>query len=776
MKYARLFLLLSFFTIGVACGDKNDKKNENRVTDAGDDSHTISGKNDNEIVSDDNDSVLDDQNKLDDIDDTSLISDEDDQTPIVHECINPEFGLKLKKDTYLCPGTFEFDGSDNENAISVDEDNIFLDCQNASIISKSFKGFAIGINGRKSIIIKNCKAEGFWFGAVIRDSEDVKIQDSDFSRNFSDSAMAWQPFFPEPGWQKTLGGGILIENSDKNTISNVTATGGNNGVAMFFSDYNIIENNIINYNYNAGVQMVQSSYNDIIGNTADHNIRFDKNCSTGGCDSASILIEFASNHNNFEYNDMTYSGDGYFMRSFMVCSNFNNVSHNDGSYSPHNCFESNFCPGSIFEKNKANYCDHGFWIGYTQETIVRGNEVKYNNNGISIEHGINNKIIGNTIEGNLYYGIKIWNDLDKIVYQPPQNTLIAYNEIGKTGTFFQKAYGIVLTSDPSLEPIKDIYIHANKFYENTAGDIYKTSYDNIPETGTFTSTQTALHIPFIALKPVTQSKINDTITLSADIKGVAGPFEVEWIFGDGNHENQTSSKVALSSSHKYANEGNYTANVIARTKDAADIKEIDFSVQHFRVLKDLTQTSTNADTYGWNDLAEDNADVWEATSNDFVPYSIENDTAKVLYGNSSLKIITTTYNPFYVWIPKQKSKTFDISHNAYMVFWMYTENYYRGWQDWENNPEKTYPKLIIADNKNRKLTIYPSKYSFMRQANTDWWFYRIPLDEMYDTNDQWTITKHAEFDSKNVNQISFEFDSWYQGYTIWFDGMRFEAP
>lgn len=79
----------------------------------------------------------------------------------------------------------------------------------------------------------------------------------------------------------------------------------------------------------------------------------------------------------------------------------NLIAFNDGSHSPHHPFESTSSQGNTFVGNIASKSLYGMWLGYSQENRVLGNLIENNPfDGIAIEHGRENVIIGNGIRRN----------------------------------------------------------------------------------------------------------------------------------------------------------------------------------------------------------------------------------------------------------------------------------------------------------------------------------------------------------------------------------------
>ena len=95
-------------------------------------------------------------------------------------------------------------------------------------------------------------------------------------------------------------------------------------------------------------------------------------------DSTGVLIETGSNNNDWFRNDVTYGGDGIFIRPLNRWVLTGNIFvENDTWYASNNCVES-WSPGNTFIRNKANYGSYGFWLGGSDHTVLIGNEAAYN--------------------------------------------------------------------------------------------------------------------------------------------------------------------------------------------------------------------------------------------------------------------------------------------------------------------------------------------------------------------------------------------------------------
>src|SRR5262249_1781613 len=138
-------------------------------------------------------------------------------------------------------------------------------------------------------------------------------------------------------------------------------------------------------------------------------------------DSAGIILESGSDRNKILRNDLTFGGDGIFIRAWNdACSEDNLVEGNDTSLSPHNDVEC-WCHGNTFAGNTAASCNFGIWTGGTNRAVIRGNTIDSNLvDGISIQQGQDRHglIEDNTISNSGRAGILLtgrqyqkWDDL-----------------------------------------------------------------------------------------------------------------------------------------------------------------------------------------------------------------------------------------------------------------------------------------------------------------------------------------------------------------------------
>ena len=176
------------------------------------------------------------------------------------------------------------------------------------------------------------------------------------------------------------------------------ARGSQNGIGLFESREAWIADNDVSGNSGWGIHLWKSSRNTIMRNKADHNVRCESPAYRRGCDSAALLLREQSDSNLVAENDLTWSGDGFFLsgqRPHVSPSIGNVVLRNDASHAWHNGFEATFSAWNVFLENRADSTDYGFWLGYSRGNMVRGNVLLGTRTAaIAIEHGGENEIDG----------------------------------------------------------------------------------------------------------------------------------------------------------------------------------------------------------------------------------------------------------------------------------------------------------------------------------------------------------------------------------------------
>jgi parallel beta-helix repeat protein len=318
-------------------------------------------------------------------------------------------GLRINKDTKLEPQVYLF-----REGITIDSDNITLDGNGATIMGIDKTGEGINVSGRKNITIKNLHILHFYHGISIKRSEKIEIYNCSISSTAEIPSNTlfldiWKPA------ADSYGGAIFLEQVMDAKIHDNDLQHQMNGILSYQCKRLEVSNNLANYCSGFGFHLFETSDSTFTNNYADYCCRYYLSDAGShlGADAAGFLIVFKSCNNIFKKNYARLGGDGFFLAGLTpdgidVGCNNNLFQENDASYSPNNAFEGVFSKGNVYERNKANHSNYGFWLGFSSGCTIKNNQI-YNNRqaGIAVENGIGFKVTGNDIQSNTH-GILLW--------------------------------------------------------------------------------------------------------------------------------------------------------------------------------------------------------------------------------------------------------------------------------------------------------------------------------------------------------------------------------
>lgn len=305
---------------------------------------------------------------------------------------------KLERDSAITENTGEFDYESLKKPDNSRELGFF--------------GIGIDLSNRKYVTIKNLNFKGFDIGAHLTYCENIIFENCDFSGCFADPAWGWD----DHGFH----GGILMEHTCYSDIIQCSAVGVWDALNMRYSHNNKVMNNNFSHTSDTGIKLWNSCHNTINDNDFSYGIRIDPG-EVHARDSSCVLIESGSNHNSFKRNNMTYGGDGLFIRVLNGWMSTDNLfEENDCSYANNNAVEA-WADNNTYIGNIANYSSYGFWLGNSDNTVLIDNEVAYNggihnnapeafgNCGIAVVNGSgsHSRVEGNYIHDNMGPGIAI---------------------------------------------------------------------------------------------------------------------------------------------------------------------------------------------------------------------------------------------------------------------------------------------------------------------------------------------------------------------------------
>ncbi len=333
------------------------------------------------------------------------------------------------------PGYYEIPDHDGKGALIISADDITVDFNGAIISScdvkkadrEKFTGCGINIEGRKNITLINGAISGYHYNIRAVGCDNLRIENCDVSisrahrvMNGSESLDIWLEIRDLNFW-KSYGGGIWIEKSTGCTVKGCKGHLAQDGLFLISSDHCMITENDFSYNSGWGIALWEACDNIVTWNLID----FVSRPWRGGlgADSAAMAVSNGSHRNYIIGNSMTHGDDGFFLTNlsdtgydekqdrFILegASNDNIVAYNDGSWSPANAFEGTFSDRNVYYRNYANDSGYGFWLGFSNYTLVLENEICRNRvSGIAIEHGRGNRFERNLIEDNPTSGINLF--------------------------------------------------------------------------------------------------------------------------------------------------------------------------------------------------------------------------------------------------------------------------------------------------------------------------------------------------------------------------------
>jgi len=318
--------------------------------------------------------------------------------------------LRISTDTQLEPQVYIL-----PEGITIDADNVTLDGNGATIMgADKTSSQGIKISGRKNIVIKNLRVINYYHGVSIQKSTGIEIFGCSITLTTEIQSNTlfldiWKPA------ADTYGSAIFLEQVTDAKIHDNDLQHQMNGILSYQCKRLNITNNLANYCSGFGFHLFETCDSTFVNNYADFCCRYYLSGAGShlGADAAGFLIVHGSCNNVFKKNFARLGGDGFFLAGLApdgidVGCNNNIFEENDASYSPNNAFEGVFSKGNIYQGNKANHSNYGFWLGFSSDCTLKDNQI-YNNRqaGIAVENGVRFEMSGNDIQYN-NHGILIW--------------------------------------------------------------------------------------------------------------------------------------------------------------------------------------------------------------------------------------------------------------------------------------------------------------------------------------------------------------------------------
>jgi parallel beta-helix repeat protein len=341
-------------------------------------------------------------------------------------------GLVITRSTVLRPAAHPLHADAADSAvirvrgsdIVLDFDGAELDGSEPGTPPDQRTGYGVLIEGGRNITIRRAGIHGYKVGILARGVAKLVIEQTDVSDNWAprlwsgighESLADWLYYHhnERDEWLR-YGAGIYLADVSGGIIRGNTATGGQNGLLLARSEGLRIYNNTFSWLSGLGVGLYRSSSNLIMHNRLDWCIRgYVHGVYSRGQDSAALLLYEQSSNNTIAYNSMTHSGDGLFLwagQSTMDTgaggANDNLFFGNDVSFAATNGIEATFSRNR-FIGNRIEGAQYGVWGGYSYSSVIRSNSFSGNVVGIAVEHGQDNRIVGNRFDRDRT-AIRLW--------------------------------------------------------------------------------------------------------------------------------------------------------------------------------------------------------------------------------------------------------------------------------------------------------------------------------------------------------------------------------
>ena len=642
--------------------------------------------------------------------------------------------------------------------IVIKASDITLDGQGAWLIGETegkpsgYQGAAILADGVSGVTLKNIRAKGWETGLKVTDGSGWLVEGCDFSNNFHD---------PDFGWgENGRRGGIVLERVNSSILRKNKANQVWDGCVLVDSNNNTISDNDFSHTSNTCLKLWTSCGNTIRNNNLSHGIRISPG-EVHARDSTGVLIESGSCDNQLIDNDCRHGGDGIFVRVLNGwCSTGNLFRGNDCSFANNNGVEC-WAPRNTFERNKANYCSYGFWLGGSDQSRLIENEASYNglasaahnsphlpdqgHAGIVFMFGSSTHTLarGNVCIGNNGAGIALVGDLaSKGAKWRAYHWILEDNQLksNRWGVYAKHADWIATAG--------------NRFENNQNQDVLLDDVTRWIESKKVPST--ALQVSKSQIDGPTSVAIGQPSTWNGSVAAEANTDGPVFTWDLGDREFRTGGKLT----HTFDRIGFHRLGL-----NVTNGNNTELAWQDVYVVRNGVEIGTEGQANEWSleDFDERGHRGLQTSRAEF-----SNDPKWRLMGQSSLGVVIRPYSGFRAAIQvsiKDRANQ-ALTGKTKLTFWLKSINEdTTGWQGgpfvtlFEGN--KSYP---IEPKKGQDL-MRESPYSESREG---WRLWEIPLKG----NESWQGVEELP---EHVDRLSLAFDSWgAPTLRFWIDGLAFE--
>jgi len=371
--------------------------------------------------------------------------------------IIPTDGMVITTDIQLKPGVYVL-----PHGLRIASDGVTLEGNNALIIGQQRQGNGITIEGHKGVTVKNIRVQEYYHGIFAHRCTDLEVSGCQLT---STAEVPHNTIFLDI-WlpaSKAYGSGILLREVNDSLVCENDLSHQMNGLLSYQCRNLTVEHNLANYCSGWGFHLYNTCDSLFEENCADYCCRYQPRGERHGhmgADAAGFLIIYKSCNNIFRQNYARLGGDGFFLAGLTpefepVGCDDNLFEGNDGSYSPNIAFEATFSRGNRYHDNLANYCNYGFWLGFSREFTLTGNQMVGNHQaGVAVENGFGFRVKANSFQGN-GHGVLLWSKHIRGFAQAVPENDTSYNWLIEENNFNgdNKAIRIAANQDHGIRPL-----------------------------------------------------------------------------------------------------------------------------------------------------------------------------------------------------------------------------------------------------------------------------------------------------------------------------------
>ncbi len=343
--------------------------------------------------------------------------------------------IVIRQSVRIKPGRYRVADQDENGVLRIRADDVVVDFQGAELIAMKLDGAAldkalgvgVSVEGARNVTLCNARVHGYFINIQARGAHGLRLENcrADLSRAHriargGQPVNTWLHLRSLEAW-RSYGAGFWIERCNNSVIRGCRACRAQNGLLVVYSSSCRVTGCDFSFNSGWGLGLWGASRNVVAWNHIDF-VNRPWGGGWGG-DSAGLVVVNDSHENFIVGNSLTHGGDGFFLTdrvnggingkekttNIQGSCDRNIIARNDGSWSPCNAFEGTFSRGNVYFENIASDSRYGFWLGYSNDSLLLGNEIVGNKvDGIAIEHGSGTRVERNTFCGMGQSAVALW--------------------------------------------------------------------------------------------------------------------------------------------------------------------------------------------------------------------------------------------------------------------------------------------------------------------------------------------------------------------------------